>query len=404
MSSHHGFAAIAEARGFDGADVERAAQLVHDERGERFAFDIFGDDQERLADLGDLLEQREQVLQAADLLFVNQDVSVFELGFHRLGVGHEVGREIALVELHAFDDFERGLDRLGFFDRDGAVFADFVHGVGDDFADGGVPVGGNGGDLLDFFLVLDLLGDLGELFDGGFNGLVDAALDADRVRARGDVLQAFAVDRFGENGGGGGAVAGGVAGLAGDFAHHLGAHVFIGIFQFDFLGDGHAVLGDGGEPNFLSRTTLRPLGPSVALTAFASFCDALEQGLTSGFVKDQLFCCHSNNYYLMCYSCEGLFDDARMSSELQDLVFLAVEFDFRAAVFADEDAVALLDFEWEPSCRCRRFCRCRARRRSLSMGFSLAVSGMMMPPFLTSFSSSGSTRTRSPRGLRFTLP
>ena len=82
----HGFAAIAEARSLDGADVERAAELVHDEGRERFAFDIFSDDQQRLADLGDLFEDREQVLQAADLLFVIQDVSVFELGFHRLRV------------------------------------------------------------------------------------------------------------------------------------------------------------------------------------------------------------------------------------------------------------------------------------------------------------------------------
>ena len=36
-----------------------------------------------------------------------------------------------------------------------------------------------------------------------------------------------------------------------------------------------------------------------------------------------------------------------------------------------------------------------------SCGFSLAVSGMMIPPFLTSFSSTGSTRTRSPRGFTF---
>src|SRR5689334_21938210 len=37
----------------------------------------------------------------------------------------------------------------------------------------------------------------------------------------------------------------------------------------------------------------------------------------------------------------------------------------------------------------------------LSIGFSLAVSGIMIPPFLTSFSSTGSTRIRSPRGLTF---
>src|SRR5215218_8201706 len=38
---------------------------------------------------------------------------------------------------------------------------------------------------------------------------------------------------------------------------------------------------------------------------------------------------------------------------------------------------------------------------TLSIGFSFAVSGMIMPPFFCSFSSAGSTRTRSPRGFRF---
>ena len=37
----------------------------------------------------------------------------------------------------------------------------------------------------------------------------------------------------------------------------------------------------------------------------------------------------------------------------------------------------------------------------LSVGFSLAESGMMMPPFLVSFSSIASTRMRSPSGLTF---
>ena len=66
------------------------------------------------------------------------------------------------------------------------------------------------------------------------------------VGAGGEVLQALVVDGFGVDGGGGGAVAGVLGGLAGDFLHHLGAHVLVGVFEFDFLGDGHAVLGDGG--------------------------------------------------------------------------------------------------------------------------------------------------------------
>ena len=34
---------------------------------------------------------------------------VLEDDFHPLRVGHEVGREVAAVELHALDDLERGL-------------------------------------------------------------------------------------------------------------------------------------------------------------------------------------------------------------------------------------------------------------------------------------------------------
>ena len=276
------------------------AEFVHHESGEGFAFDIFGDDQERFARFGHLFEQRKQVFEAADLLFVIEHIAIFEADLHRLGIGDEVGRQIALVELHAFDHFERGFDRLGFLDGDGAVLADLVHRVGDDLADGGVPVGGNGRDLLDFLFVLDLLGDLVEVLDGGVDGLVDAALDADRVGAGGDVLQAFAKDRLGQDGGGGGAVAGGVAGLAGDFADHLGAHVFTGVFQFDFLGDGDTVLGHGRRAEFLVEHHVAAFGAERRGDGFGEFGDTPEQGLTSALVEDQLFCCHNINSLVDC--------------------------------------------------------------------------------------------------------
>jgi hypothetical protein len=63
-------------------DVERAAQLVDDERRERLALDVLGDDEQRLALLGDLLEQRQQVLHRRDLLLVDEDVGVLEHGLH----------------------------------------------------------------------------------------------------------------------------------------------------------------------------------------------------------------------------------------------------------------------------------------------------------------------------------
>jgi hypothetical protein len=77
----HGLAAVAEAGGLDGAHIERAADLVHDEGGEGFALDFLGDDQEGLAALGDNLEEREELLQVGNLLLVDEHVGVLEDGF-----------------------------------------------------------------------------------------------------------------------------------------------------------------------------------------------------------------------------------------------------------------------------------------------------------------------------------
>jgi hypothetical protein len=58
----HCLAALSEARGLDGDGAERAADLVHDERGKSLAVDVLGDDQQRLARLHDLLEHGKHVL------------------------------------------------------------------------------------------------------------------------------------------------------------------------------------------------------------------------------------------------------------------------------------------------------------------------------------------------------
>jgi hypothetical protein len=132
--------------------------------------------QQGLAQLGGLFEQRQHVFQAADFLFVNEDIRVFKNRFHRLGVRHEVWREVAFVELHTFDDVECCLDALGFLDGNRAVLTDFVHRVGNDVADGLVAVRGNRRHLADLAAVFDLLADVLELFDGGFHRLLDSAL------------------------------------------------------------------------------------------------------------------------------------------------------------------------------------------------------------------------------------
>src|SRR5690606_33959028 len=105
----HGLAAVAKARGLDGGNLEPAAQAVDHEGGQRFAFNVLGDDQQRTVGLDDRFENRQQRLQVGELLFVQQDERIVELGGHLFRVGHEIGRQIATVELHALDDVEFGL-------------------------------------------------------------------------------------------------------------------------------------------------------------------------------------------------------------------------------------------------------------------------------------------------------
>ncbi len=173
---------------------------------------------------------------------------------------------------------------LRLFNGDDAVLADLLHGVGDDGADLVVGVGRDGADLGDH-VAGDGLGELGEsatgdgavfcaLADDGLDGLVDAALEGGGVRAGGNGLDAFAVDGLGEHGGGGGAVAGDVRGLGGDFLHDLGAHVFDRILELDLLGDGDAVLGDGGRAELLFDDDVAALGAKRYLNGVGEDVDA----------------------------------------------------------------------------------------------------------------------------------
>ncbi len=204
---------------------------------------------------------------------MDQDQRILEHRFHPLGVGDEVRADVAAVELHALDDFERRLAALALFDRDDAVLADLVHRLGNLLADLGV-VARNVRDEGDLVLALDRLGGLLNLGNHDLDGLVDAALYGDRVAARGHVAQALVDNALGEHRGRGGAVAGDVVGLAGDFLAKLGAHVLVGVFEFDFFGDRHAVLGDRGAAPLLVEDHVAALGAEGHLDRVGDLVDA----------------------------------------------------------------------------------------------------------------------------------
>jgi hypothetical protein len=289
----------------DGGDLDRATQLVHDERRERLTLDLFGDDEQRLARARDLLEHRQQVLHAADALFVDQDERVVEADLHAVRVRHEVRRQVAAVELHALDHVQRGLHALRLFNRDDALFADLLHGVGNDLADELVAVGADCADLGDVLLALRRLRQRAELLDDRLDRLVDAALELDRAVASRNHARALAVDRLREHRGRRRAVARDVGGLRSDLLDHLGAHVLELVLELDLLRDGHAVLRHRGRAPRLLDDDVATARAERGLHGVGEDVDAVEDLLAAGRVKQNVFGCHwkspltSRDYFSM---------------------------------------------------------------------------------------------------------
>ena len=212
----HRLAAIAEARRLHRGAVQRAADLVHHQRRQRLALDVLGDDAAAACRcLAICSSTGSRSFMALIFFSWMRMYGILEHDFHALGIGDEVRRQVAAVELHALDHFERGLEALRLLDRDHAFLADLLHRLGDDLADGACrrwrrwcrPGRSRRWSLVGF----------DSFFSSAtiaLDGLVDAALEAHRVVPGGDHLGALGVDGPRQHGGGGGAVAGDVGGLA----------------------------------------------------------------------------------------------------------------------------------------------------------------------------------------------
>src|SRR6185369_8584618 len=114
----HRLTTITEARRLDRCDVDRATQSVDHEGCEGLAFYILRDNQDWLAQLSDLLKNGKHVSHRRNLLFAEQNDWILEHRFHRFRVSNEVGRKIAAIELHSFDNFQSRLHCFRFFDGD----------------------------------------------------------------------------------------------------------------------------------------------------------------------------------------------------------------------------------------------------------------------------------------------
>src|SRR3546814_4612231 len=60
----------------------------------------------RTTRLDDRFEDRQDRLEVRQLLLVDQDIRILKLDRHLFRVGDEIRRQIAAIELHAFDDIK----------------------------------------------------------------------------------------------------------------------------------------------------------------------------------------------------------------------------------------------------------------------------------------------------------
>src|SRR5690606_25667395 len=102
----------------DGGGFQDATDIVHNQRRQGFAFDVFGDDQQRTAGLGNLLQYGQQVTDVADFLVENQDVWIVQGRNLFFLVVDEVRRQVAAVKLHTFNDVQLVIQGFAVFDGD----------------------------------------------------------------------------------------------------------------------------------------------------------------------------------------------------------------------------------------------------------------------------------------------
>ena len=180
------------------------------------------------------------------------------------------GRQVALVELQALGELELHAVVERLLDGDDAVLADLVERLGDDLADGAV-LGGDGGHVGDVVVVVDLEGDV----SSRASETASTAASMPRLRPAGEapaatlrrpsctmawastvavVVPSPATSLV--------LVATSLASCAPRFSYRSSSSTSRAMVTPSLV--------MMGAPNVLSMTTLRPFGPSVTLTAFAS--------------------------------------------------------------------------------------------------------------------------------------
>ena len=304
----HGFPSVTIAGCLDSRHIECAAQLVDDQSGQGFAFDILSDDQQSCAHLDDLLQQGQDVLNGGDLLVRDQDERIFQIGFHLVHISCHVGGDIASVELHAFNQVQLGQHGLALFDGDDAVLGDLLHSVRYHLADLCVA-GRDRCHILNVRFAVDGCAHLFDSLDSSVCSLLHAFSEDNGVRACRQVLHTLIDHCLRENCSCCSSVTCYIISLCGNFLDELCAHVLEIVLEFDLLCDRNTVVGNRGSAIALVENDISSLGAECDLYCICKFVDAgshCYSGICSVF---EIFCHINYLFLIICRSlrCVSLF-------------------------------------------------------------------------------------------------
>ncbi len=349
----HFLAAVAEAGSLYSANLERAAQAVHNECCERVLVDVFSHDKQRASALCCRFENRKNVLEVRYFLVVDKDQRAVHHALHLLCVGNEVGRDVATVELHAFNHLDSGFGALGLVHCDYSFLLHLLHSLGNESAYGFVVIGRHASHVFDFLeVVAHFLSHRAYACHNGSHSLVDTALEVHRVGTGSNVLKAYGYDSLSEHGGGGCSVAGIVAGLGGNFLHKLCAHVAERLFKLYLAGNAHTVLGDMGSAELLAYDNVAAFRAEGDLNGVGKSVDTLFELFASLDIEFNVFC-HFVLYVSgeMClYSMLADYGENLVLAHDEHL--FAIELDFSTGILAIEHAVAFLKNHFFVLCAC----------------------------------------------------
>ena len=301
----HCFTTIAEARCFNRSDFHDTAHGVNNQSCQRFAFNIFSDDQQRFACFRYSFQNRQHFADVGDFLVSQQDERAFQFYCASFRLVDEVRRQIATVELHTFNHVQFVLQTGTVFNGDHAFFTDFVHRFSDQFTYGFVGVSGDGTNLSNSFRVGARYGQCFQFFNSSSDSFVDTTFQIHRVHARSNGFQTFSDDGLSQYGCGGGTVTCSVVRFRGNFFHHLRTHVFELVFQFDFTCYGNTIFSDGRCTERFIQNYVTAFWTEGNFHCICQYVYAAQHFHTSVVTEFYVFSCHflfPLNSYVQCRS------------------------------------------------------------------------------------------------------